>query len=274
MGINQSSPIAILDVNGNLVVGSSFSGILTAPQNGALIQGKLGIGTASVVKTVTIETPFSDGIYFRGNTSGLQPFTAATITLEANRDYRGRGMFMPHRDTTDLSPSSWFCGVAYTGEGFQIGNSTIHSFETMGGPYDTVAAKFFIKEDGNTGIGTRKPDAKLEVHGDVKLGQDGTLYSASAEENLRITRGNVTSSGTITAGSGYTISQLNTGHFRINFDTPFVSTPTIVATHAGGSGGFAIVTVMTTTYAEVQIRSYDSHGLLAGPFTFIAAGPR
>ena len=46
VGIDQASPASKLDVNGGLSVGSSYSGTFTAPANGAIFQGKVGIGTA------------------------------------------------------------------------------------------------------------------------------------------------------------------------------------------------------------------------------------
>lgn len=45
VGIGQSSPVSKLDVNGNLVVGSAYSGVTTAPTDGAIIEGSVGIGT-------------------------------------------------------------------------------------------------------------------------------------------------------------------------------------------------------------------------------------
>lgn len=47
VGIGQAAPISKLDVNGGLTVGSSYSGVSTAPTDGAIIQGNTGIGTAA-----------------------------------------------------------------------------------------------------------------------------------------------------------------------------------------------------------------------------------
>ncbi len=47
VGIGQASPVSTLDVDGNLTVGATYSGVNTAPVNGAIIQGSTGIGTAS-----------------------------------------------------------------------------------------------------------------------------------------------------------------------------------------------------------------------------------
>lgn len=47
VGIGQASPISKLDVNGNLVVGTGYSGTVAAPTNGAIIEGNVGIGTST-----------------------------------------------------------------------------------------------------------------------------------------------------------------------------------------------------------------------------------
>ncbi|MBX3101847.1 MAG: hypothetical protein KF690_05015 [Bacteroidetes bacterium] len=46
-GIGQPVPVSKLDVNGNLTVGAGYSGTQAAPANGALIEGRVGIGTAT-----------------------------------------------------------------------------------------------------------------------------------------------------------------------------------------------------------------------------------
>ncbi|MDW8301898.1 MAG: hypothetical protein RML38_05500 [Bacteroidia bacterium] len=45
VGIGQAMPLSKLDVNGNLVVGTGYSGTFAAPPDGAIIQGNVGIGT-------------------------------------------------------------------------------------------------------------------------------------------------------------------------------------------------------------------------------------
>lgn len=47
VGIGQAAPISKLDVNGDLTVGGGYSGVSTAPANGAIIEGNTGIGTAA-----------------------------------------------------------------------------------------------------------------------------------------------------------------------------------------------------------------------------------
>ena len=47
VGIGQASPVSKLDINGGLAVGSAYSGVSAAPANGAIVQGNVGIGTAT-----------------------------------------------------------------------------------------------------------------------------------------------------------------------------------------------------------------------------------
>ncbi len=46
VGVGTNNPASKLDVKGNLTIGNSYSGT-TAPANGAIIEGQLGVGTAS-----------------------------------------------------------------------------------------------------------------------------------------------------------------------------------------------------------------------------------
>ncbi|MBI1226519.1 MAG: hypothetical protein GC192_14895 [Bacteroidetes bacterium] len=45
VGVNQDNPASVLDVNGNLSIGATYSGTSNAPTNGAIIEGNVGIGT-------------------------------------------------------------------------------------------------------------------------------------------------------------------------------------------------------------------------------------
>lgn len=47
IGIGTSTPLSQLDVAGGISIGSAYSGITTAPANGAIIEGNVGIGTSS-----------------------------------------------------------------------------------------------------------------------------------------------------------------------------------------------------------------------------------
>ena len=46
-GIDQASPTSKLDVNGNMSVGTTYSGTNAAPTNGAIVEGNVGVGVTS-----------------------------------------------------------------------------------------------------------------------------------------------------------------------------------------------------------------------------------
>ncbi len=57
VGIGQAVPKSKLDVNGNLQVGAGYSGVTAnaAPANGAVIEGKVGIGTAATTVAQSLQ---------------------------------------------------------------------------------------------------------------------------------------------------------------------------------------------------------------------------
>ncbi|HEX3716604.1 MAG TPA: hypothetical protein VH595_01440 [Verrucomicrobiae bacterium] len=79
--------------------------------------------------------------------------------------------------------------------------------------YNNAAEAMRIR-DGNVGIGITNPAVPLQVNGTVMLGNGGSNYAASAQENLRIVRGIITPTEPFTLGLA---SPLNR--------TPWVSAP-------------------------------------------------
>ncbi len=55
VGIGTIDPQSKLDIAGNAVIGSSYSGISSAPANGLLVEGKIGVGTTSPAPSALME---------------------------------------------------------------------------------------------------------------------------------------------------------------------------------------------------------------------------
>lgn len=139
--------------------------------------------------------------------------------------------------------------------------------------------------NGSVGIGTASPTAKLEVHGDIRLGSAGQLFAASGDANLRIVRGTVSANAQILAGDGFTVTHLGPGTYRLNFLTPFSGIPTLTAVcdeeidNLGEKFFTTGVFAVGASSGQVRTRFFDANTGFYGKsvnekFNFIAVGPR
>src|SRR5262249_52377208 len=150
------------------------------------------------------------------NTSGWTK-NGAVVRLSNAADRVGIGTTNPLRalqigaspdaaftfEPADASPNAGYIRFGdQTGWKLHFGRSR----ERSGGPPNsgTTGALMTLQDNGNVGIGTTSPQAKLDVRGDVKLGTNGQLFAPGSEENLRIIRGEVDKDGNIFLGSGFT----------------------------------------------------------------------
>lgn len=126
---------------------------------------------------------------------------------------------------------------------------------------------------GNIGIGTASPASKLEVRGDIRMGAQGQLFAASGDENLRMLRGIVQTTGAPFSGSGWTSSRASTGRYNVSYNTFFTDVPIVVA--MAGSLNGVIVTVVNDNAAGCQLVTRDASGtLIDAAVRFVVMGAR
>ncbi len=128
---------------------------------------------------------------------------------------------------------------------------------------------------GNVGIGTGTPRAKLEAHGDIRLGPAGEFRATSGEENLRIVRGIVGSNGARLAGAGFTVSRETEGTYLITFVPAFAGTPSVTASPETNFKYTANILSANGSRVEIMTLFPDPGGGTEDTiFHFIAVGPR
>jgi len=135
---------------------------------------------------------------------------------------------------------------------------------------------------GNVGIGTTTPLAKLDVRGDIRLGNSGQFSAPAGVENLRIVRGTIAPDGGILAGAGFRVNHPLLGIYIILFNTPFAAPPTVTATFTLGNHTRTATIYIngphTGSFVNIAIDSNDSDhedfNFTDRGFNFIAIGPR
>jgi hypothetical protein len=186
--------------------GSIFTLSNSAAGAAAAFLGRVGIGTAAPQSLLHVNGTIQWG---------------GTLSRFAHSAQDGLGLFVEQTGNSAATSPIGFqtskSGDAANYSQFFIDPNNGFSFRTLG------------TGNGNVGIGTATPAAKLDVRGNVKMGTSGEIFATGGEENLRIVRGLVDSDGTRLEGSGFQVAHTSTGLYSITFDTPFADRPVVTA---------------------------------------------
>lgn len=137
--------------------------------------------------------------------------------------------------------------------------------------------QFVIKDSGNTGIGTINPAAKLDVRGNIKLGDSGELFAVGSADNMSAITGRVNSNGAVVQGNGFfLLPHISTGVYQVVFNTAYAADPVVVA--SGYDHDDNVISVHTVNVNGFTVRAFDvsggNEGLQDAGFTFIVMGER
>lgn len=214
VGINNVTPINTLDVSGRVVIGSglAYAGTATAPSNGLLVQGSVGIGTttADAAKFEVYDSSSSSTLQITGDSVGAN--------LVAQRfDNNATGTFMSFRKSrgSRASPLAVNNGdVAGTISLQAYAGSNNRSIATIVGVVDTlvsdtnisgfltfntnggstgVTERMRITADGNVGIATSTVTAgyRLEVNGGLAATTKSFVINHPTKPGMKLRYGSL-----------------------------------------------------------------------------------
>lgn len=235
-----------------------------SPANAVFVDngGKVGIGTTAPTHSIHIATA--------GPTIALQDTNAASQ----------QAGYVSYRDNANVE-RAW---VGYGSPGspdFSILNARPGGdivLTPLNG--DNVV---LVGNGGNVGVGTNAPAAKLDVRGNIRLGNVGQFFAPAGEQNLRILAGVISLDGSISQGSGFTCQRLAAGRYRITYNTPFPDRPVVTATTNDEGAGIPLTfasidanynPALYTNYVEINVARRSDGGYEDRRFHFIVVGLR
>lgn len=154
----------------------------------------------------------------------------------------------------------------------QIANGTITGTQISGGTLTDTQ----IATGGISGVSLAN---NIALPGVPQAGSSSPIAlvgSAASGTTLKITRGHISSSGSITAGEGFTVTHTLTGVYGINYSTSYSSAPIVIATledpGVGTNCDIGVSNSSTTSQGIVDI--YCGGGAANMGFHFLAIGPK
>lgn len=272
IGIGNERPTAKLDVAGNIrsseLAGSGERNVVADP-DGNLIIGAGSSGSSS------LWSEYEANIYYDAGNVGIGINSPETKLHVLSNDFSGSTA--KFESTTGANYLTFFNHEGYKGyAGIWTGSNDMDfgtgASNTTGKVHLTTLAspKLTVVPNGNVGIGTEVPTAKLDVIGDVKTSGEVQRPSTGAANLVPIAYGSISVDGTISSGSGnFTAVKFGTGryHITINDESYFIGNYSTIASAV--SSGPALIST-SSGIGNLQIYIYDLSGVaIDKSFSFV-----
>ncbi len=184
---------------------------------------------------------------------------------------RKTGPFMVLQDNASNANQAGYLGF-WNSSGTETGWM---GYGTPGSPHMSIfngraGGNIALLPTANVGIGTTAPLAKLDVRGDIRMGPTGAQRVASGPESLRLVRGIINATGSIGAGSGFTVTRTALGRYLVTFTPSFSAVPAVTATPTNPTR----VQWTNLNSSSVELWVFNVNGLFVDDtFCMIAIGP-
>ena len=257
--------------------------------------GKVGVGTSTPDRQVTVEAPSGAYLDVRSTTTvnnvtsvahevliGADSNGAIVSGMQAGDDLQlraggnvtravlkadgkvGVNTLSPDRNITVEGSASAYINartaqgphevlIGADANGAIVSAMTNDDLQLRAGSNST---KVWIKTNGDVGVGTGAPTAKLDVRGDIKLGA-GDLFAAAGLQNLKVVIGSVNALGLPTAGTGFVPVRLGTGNYRVMFTTAMGSGAVVLVTPVDSTNNDNVLTVVSPSATGFDVRAFD-----------------
>ena len=190
IGIGTPTPVNKLDIEGGAVIGLTYAGTNTAPTNGLLIEGSLGIGATS----------FNQRVYIQNETANdylddLALSTFHSTSTPAFTYYRAKGTSAAPTTVGNSEYCGGFNGYVYNGSSYVsatgINTVTASDFATSNAcdlvfatyRSGTTAERMRIAGTGNIGIGISVPTHILHINGQGR--STNSSWATSSDRRLK-----------------------------------------------------------------------------------------
>ena len=251
-----ASALNRLEVEGGAVIGATYAGAQTAPSNGLLVEGNVGIGTTTPADKLNVWGNVLVGTNSSGNTITLQRNFGggSNEILFDSGDPVGNGVI--RRDSSNnfglVSRNNLYLVADYS-------NSATSNiiFQSHSSTFGSGTELMRITDTGNVGIGTTNPSQKLNVSGaggspaTSGTTQNGIFRITNNSNNLALDFGQL-------AASPFTSWIQNTNSPDLSVNYPLALNPN------GGNVGIGTInpgnTLQVTNSGSTQIRVSDITG--------------
>ncbi len=295
VGLGTNTPVNRLDVEGGMAIGTNYSGSNSAPTDGLIVEGNVGIGSTGITAyRLHIEVPNTNtttyyGIRNNNNYAGTQGKFGIYNWISTDGSSHRYGTY------NNVNAAIGNTGQAYgtvnivnhdgTGNVYSNYNST-GSSATSGNVWGT----YNIGEDynyfqGSVGVGTSIPVNKLDVEGGVAIGSSYSGSSAAPTDGL-IVEGN--SAIGITGSTPYrlrvyTPNTNSTTYYGIRVDNNYSGTTSKYGVYGGSSAdgggnkygvyGYAAQPSgeASSAYGLYSSTNHDGTGTAYGAYIFTAS---